>query len=221
MTTTAALLTSLMVLLMSLLAVSRSSGRALFNNLAKSWRYRNTVEQDENSKVTLTQVHKKTKHKHTWALSSWSKTDSVVLCGGGAIITLSGSLGSFFTIPKTTKRKSKIVLFLRHGQTYYLLYITLCYTAATLYYTLCYAIINGPIDGSVTRTGYSAWSAMTGDDQFHCPILCWSDNASYTRHVHSGNDSNRHSWAKTTNLLHHDSPAVVKTESWVKKKKHI
>lgn len=31
-----AVLTSLMVLFMSLLAVSRSSGRALFNNLAKS-----------------------------------------------------------------------------------------------------------------------------------------------------------------------------------------
>lgn len=39
----------------------------------------------------------------TLALSSWSKTESVVLCGGGSNIGLSGSLGSFFTIPKVMK----------------------------------------------------------------------------------------------------------------------
>lgn len=40
--TSTALLTSLIVLLISLFAVSRSSGRALFNNLANSWWHRDT-----------------------------------------------------------------------------------------------------------------------------------------------------------------------------------
>lgn len=48
-------------------------------------------------------------HTHTSTLSSWSKTDCVVRFGGGAIMIVSGSLGSFFTIPKkkTTLNNSR------------------------------------------------------------------------------------------------------------------